>query len=182
MTAAAMPADVPSDEELMRRFRGSLEEAPLHEIVRRYRGPGVALAEGRLGNRAAAEDAVQESFIRVVRERERYDASRPFAPWFFAILRNVCTDQQRKDARYRERLAELEAEGPRPAPSARAGDVLEAMAALSHGEREVLALRLLDGLPFREIAERLGCSEDAAKKRAQRALRALRERVEEKPR
>jgi RNA polymerase sigma-70 factor (ECF subfamily) len=168
----------PSDEFLMRRFQETLSEEPFHDLMRRHGGPAHFVAEGRLGSAALAQDAVQETFIRVVRERSRYDASRPFAPWFYTILRNVCTDLQRKESRYREHLDDLATGGLPPARAPDTGIAFEALRNLSDDEREILILRLINGLSFREIADHLGCSEDAAKKRAQRALRRLREAVQ----
>jgi len=176
MSDAASPQNVEgTDESLMVLFRDTLTEEPLHELMRRHSEPARFVAQGRLGSAAAAQDAVQESFIRVVRERARYDSSRPFAPWFYTILRNVCTDHQRKESRYRDRLEKLAEAAPLAERRPDAGFAVEALGQLDDGEREILVLRLINGLSFREIAEHLGCSEDAAKKRGQRALRRLRE-------
>jgi DNA-directed RNA polymerase specialized sigma24 family protein len=179
MTGSAQELSEPrTDEDLMRRFRESLCESSFGELMKRHHAQAAFVAEARLGNAAHAQDAVQEAFLRVVRERARYDAARPFAPWFFTILRNVCTDFQRKEARYRGHLEALAGEAPPPASAAPApGPACEALATLDADEREVLVLRLVHGLSFREVAARFGCSEEAAKKRGQRALRKVKERM-----
>jgi len=59
-----------------------------------------------------------------------------------------------------------------PVPGSSADDLLRR---LPVGERDVLVLRVIEDLPFRDVAAALGISEEAAKKRAQRGLARLRE-------
>ncbi|MGH7444187.1 MAG: RNA polymerase sigma factor, partial [Longimicrobiales bacterium] len=58
-------------------------------LVRRLVRPALAAAWEFVPTREDAEDVVQEAFARTWRQLGRYDATRPFAPWFFTILRNV---------------------------------------------------------------------------------------------
>ncbi|MDQ1669953.1 MAG: polymerase sigma-70 factor, subfamily, partial [Actinomycetota bacterium] len=52
-------------------------------------------ARRALGDSGAAEEVLQETFLRAWRAADRYDASRPLRPWLFAILRNVVVDEAR---------------------------------------------------------------------------------------
>ena len=168
-----------SDETLLTRYQLTREERCFHELVRRYGPTALAFARARLGGMDGGDDAVQEAFIRVAREVGRYDGSRAFAPWFYTILRNICTDTMRKRVRYRDKLKAFSVE-PRNRHR-REPDMTgieEAIHSLPEPDRDILMLRLVQGLSFGEIAGAVSCTEDAAKKRAQRALRRLREKLQ----
>ena len=112
--------------------------------------------------------------IRIVRFLKCYSPAKPFAPWFYAVLRNVCTDLYRKELRHQEALIAFSNAAP-----ALGGDesamarVHDLTAGLAPGEVEILRLRYVDGLSLNEIGWRLECSLDAAKKRLQRLLKRL---------
>jgi DNA-directed RNA polymerase specialized sigma24 family protein len=167
-----------SDELLMARYQRRLDEAAFGRLVERFLPPALGVARQLLPQRSLAEDAVQETFLRLVRRRERYDPSRPFARWFYTILRNVCTDILRRGARRAEAVEAAGLERARRrgglAPPTDAWELLER---LSADDRAVLTLRIVEDMSFREVGAALGISEEAAKKRAQRALRRLRELV-----
>ncbi|MFO8013859.1 MAG: sigma-70 family RNA polymerase sigma factor [Phycisphaerae bacterium] len=174
--------DYPSmpDERLMARFASRLDPAALDEIVARFMRPALAVASRMLPDAALAEDAVQEALLRLVRNRSAYDAGRPFAPWFYAIVRHTAVDLARRRSRHEAAVADLAAKTPRaavaesPRPPADPDDLLRHLPA---GERDVLVLRIVEGLPFADVAAALDISEEAAKKRAQRGLARLREHV-----
>ena len=167
-----------SDEALMRRYQRRLDEGAFETLVARFSGPALTVAEGILCDRGLAEDAVQETFLRLVRSRRRYRPSRPFATWFYTILRNVCTDMLRRRGR-RERALRRLASEPREQEEVGAGlEARDLLGLLMPADRVVLTLRVLHGLAFRDVAVALGISEEAAKKRAQRALRRLRRLVQ----
>ncbi|MFW6162469.1 MAG: RNA polymerase sigma factor [Planctomycetota bacterium] len=165
----------PSSERLMARYQRRGDETAFGLLVERFLEPAHGVARQLLPERAMAEDAVQETFLRLLRRRERYDPRRPFSPWFYAILRNVCTDLLRRRARRAQALqeagAERERQGDGLPPSL---DPFELLDRLSADDRAVLSLRIVHDLAFRDVAAALGISEEAAKKRAQRALRRLR--------
>ena len=165
-------ADKP-DEALMLAFRDTLDETFFNELTTRYYGRALTIAESRIFNRALAQDAVQETFIRIIRERKKYDG-RKFSPWFYTILRNICTDFIRKEMRHNHKLDELAAAAPEKDSAASPEDFNSLIAALPPADRELLVYRFVQGLSFQETADLMGCSEDAAKKRSQRALQKLR--------
>lgn len=165
-----------TDEELMRRFCESLDEEVFRALASRFHASALRRAKERLGDEHLAQDAVQETLIRLVRHRRRYDPARPFAPWFFAVLRHACDDLHRRETRQNRLLRFLAANQPSEAAGGaeadRRAELLECLAALPQREGRLLRLRYLDGLTFKELGERLGCSFEAAKKRVLR-LRAL---------
>jgi RNA polymerase sigma-70 factor (ECF subfamily) len=126
-----------------------------------------SLARYLLGNTADAEDAAQEAFLRAFRH---FDTFRGVAikPWLFAILRNVCWSIRKSSARFAaplddddDRAAPLwSAEGETPeAEVLRQRDSTEVRRLLDElplAFREVLVLREIDDLSYREIAEIVG--------------------------
>ena len=81
-------------DELAARARGGDQRA-FEALVRRVVRPALAAAWEFVPTREDAEDVVQETFVRVWRSLGRYDPARPFAPWFFTILRNVARNAAR---------------------------------------------------------------------------------------
>jgi RNA polymerase sigma-70 factor (ECF subfamily) len=165
-----------SHEALMARFQAGFECDAFEQIVCFYMRPALAVARQILSDSTLAEDAVQETFLRVIRKRKQYIPTSPFSRWFYTILRNVCVDMLRRRAREKG-LAERIAGRCERAVRADSSETLELLSALRAGERDVLLLRIIHGLSFRDIAFALDISEEAAKKRAQRAMRRLRAKV-----
>ena len=170
-------ASVPSHETLMARFQARLDSDAFEQIVSFYINPALAVARQILLDETLAEDAVQESFLRVIYKREQYIPGNPFSCWFYAIVRNVCVDMLRKLTREKEILENaatmIEANKTRTDLS----EIPKLLDILTSRERDVLVLRIVHGLGFRDVAAALGISEEAAKKRAQRALKRLRAKV-----
>ncbi|MHC5053275.1 MAG: RNA polymerase sigma factor [Planctomycetota bacterium] len=167
----------------MTRFRSSPEPEAFEELARRYAATAYRTARAILGPNADAEDAVQECFLRVIRRRATYRPGMRFSVWFLTVLRNICRDEIRRAGR----AARQPLPAPERAPAADASTLAErgeqargaraAFDRLAEDEREILALRIHEGLKFAEIAAVCGISEEAAKKRAQRALDRLRRDV-----
>ena len=165
-----------SDEELMKRFVSTLREEPFDELVSRYMGKGIDCASAILNSQADAEDAVQETFLRIVRSRKTYDPEKPFAPWFFTILKHICWDMHAATAKEseKEKGKLIETHEDIPEASAEKDEILEV---LSEPERRILAMRIVHGFSIDEIARLHNCSYEAAKKRCQRALAKLKEKI-----
>lgn len=168
---------IPSHETLMARFQARLDSDAFEQIVSFYISTALVVAMQILLDDTLAEDAVQESFLRVIRKRDQYIPGSPFSCWFYAIVRNVCVDMMRKRTREKEILENaatmIEANKTRTDLS----EIPKLLDILTSRERDVLVLRIVHGLGFRDVAAALGISEEAAKKRAQRALKRLRAKV-----
>lgn len=132
-------------------------------------------------DRAAAEDLVQEVFLRMLRYRTTYDPGQSFAAWMYRIARNAGVDVARK---HRGEVVEIEdyagaavAAGPDPEEGAVRGQDLEllhrALDQLPREKREVLVLSRFQGMKYEEIAGVLGCEVGTVKVRVYRAMRAL---------
>lgn len=133
-----------------------------------------------LGNRSAAEDLAQATFLSLVRARGRFIQGNRFRPWIYAIATNAARDWMR-----RRRPEDLTEEGELPAgavaDTAAPRDlglerrVHQALGQLPEAQREAIIMHRFEGLSFAEIAEALGLTESAVKVRAHRGYERLRE-------
>jgi len=176
------------ERELLRKCQAG--QSRFYEpIVRAYEPAGMRVALGMMGNADDAHDALQGAFIKVYDSLARFDLGRPFAPWFFQILRNVCRDMLRsRQARFKvetldERL-EARPAGSRASPerdrerSAVREVVWEGLEKIGEEHREVLVLKELQGFKYEEIAEILDIPEGTVASRLYHARLALREALE----
>jgi RNA polymerase sigma-70 factor (ECF subfamily) len=137
--------------------------------------------ERRVGNRALAEEIVQEAFVRSL---ERGDEIRDsLVGWFYRVLRNAVIDQQRRQAVANRRLdefaAELEATG---GGRAELGDVVCACvghlaSTLKPEYADALRRIEIDQVPVKDYAEAVGISASNAGVRIFRAREALRKQI-----
>jgi RNA polymerase sigma-70 factor, ECF subfamily len=158
-------------------------------LVHAFEDEARRVAVGILRDPDAAEDAVQESFIKAYRGLAGFDAERPFRPWFLRIVRNHCRDVLRRGKtgpeleRITPLLSERVASGEDAARArmrAEAKDLLwAALGRISVEHREVLVLKELDGLGYAEIAIALSVPEGTVASRLYHARRALRRALEE---
>ena len=130
-----------------------------------------------------AADVVAETFLVAWRRLDEVD-ERSALPWLYAVARRVLLSQQRSTRRQRaiaERIAAAEPSEVGETSSTASGSrrLLDALGALSDGDREVLMLAAWEELPSGEAARVLGCSATAYRIRLHRARRRLRERLAE---
>lgn len=180
-----------SDEELLADVAGG-DVPSLRELYERHRVRLMTYAYYAVGNRAQAEDLLQEAFIRIYRHAGEFDPGKRFSSWAYAITANLCRDELRKAWR-RRRLGlrvdvdagETQAPARTPSPRADAAgrefrDRLgREVAALPPEQREVVALRFLESMSYTEIAGVLGCPLGTVQSRLHAGVRALRERLGE---
>src|SRR4051812_4121741 len=103
-----------SDAELIRRA-GEGDRGAFETLYLRYARPVFGLALRRLGDRARAEDAVQETFASVWRSARTYRPERgPGAPWLYAVARNAIVDRSRARADVTADVPEQVSEDPGP--------------------------------------------------------------------
>ncbi len=169
---------VETDEDLMVQLQAGQEDA-LSALMNRWRAPLYSFLNRRVGD--AADDVFQESWIRVVRARDRFDPKRKFSTWLFQIANNLCRDRWRRlssrgralEAFKRERVA---THVPDEAPEFRDTDPMrERVLSLPEKQREVLILRYYEDRSEAEIAEILGIPKGTVKSRMHTAVRSLRE-------
>jgi RNA polymerase sigma-70 factor (ECF subfamily) len=178
-----MRTDNRSDEQLLADARrdatafAELYDRHAHDLLRWLR---------RQTNRDAAQELLAETFAQAWRARRRYRRAKgPARSWLFAIAQHLVYGYYRRRAvedRARRRLGMDVAElAPRDEESHERLDALAMRAELQRGlaslpapTRAAVVLRVVDQLDYDELAARLGCSNQAARIRVSRGLRALR--------
>lgn len=140
------------------------------------------------GDPEAAEDAVQEAFVKAYLSLGRFDVSRPFRPWLLAIVANEARSRVRARRRGELLVERLAALGDARATASPEEIVLErigvsrlagALATLRDEDQSALALRFVLDLGEAETAAVLGCRVGTVKSRTSRALGRLRGALEE---
>ena len=175
------------DERLLVEAHNGGDSEAFASIVNEYSSSLYAHAMMRLGEPRAAEDAVQETFLRAYRAMPRFEGEFHLRAWLHRILTNVCFDEgdrRRREIRAFDRAAGLaELDGP-PADEVLDIDrayaqreVATALASLPVAYREALELRYVEQLSFREVAEFTGVSEENARARVHRGRAALRRMI-----
>ena len=87
-----------TDEELLAAYRHG-DRASFAQLVERYQRELFHFLVRFLGDRAAAEDMFQETFLQVHQSAEQFDPQRRFRPWLFTIAANKARDLMRSQAR-----------------------------------------------------------------------------------
>ncbi len=144
------------------------------------------LARNLLGNPLDAEDAVQETFLKIQRSISGFRGQSSFVTWTFRILVNTCHDARRKRTRKKEVAHEDLAVGDAPPIEPRAPGshpslklALErALAELTQHQRDVFLLYEVEGFKHSQIAETLEITEAASKNTLFQAKKNLREILE----
>ena len=132
----------------------------------------------RLGNPVDADDALQDLFIKAMRQGERFCAIDNARAWLFEVARNAVADRLRLKRETIELPADLAGEVDDVAPVDRLVACLpRVLSELSREDREAITLCDLEGLPQEEYARRAGLSLPGAKSRIQRARKRLREQL-----
>ena len=167
------------DTELIARAQGG-DRAAQNALVERYYDDCWRYALRLLGERADAEDAVQETFMRAIAALPHYRDQERFRPWLFTILVNQCRNLAIARQRRARRFDVLPIEGAshslgHTAPTPLPDDALaRALACLDPLQREAVLLKYGEELGYGDMARLTGASESALKMRVKRACAHLR--------
>ena len=175
----------------MRRVaRGDL--AAFRLLMERWEGAAKRYAYRFFGDYQAAEDAAQETFVRLYRSAPRYEASARFSTYFYTVLGNLCRDRMRAARRRAGHGESIEdvfvldetVAGPASTgPEARVETeeerqiVREAVSELPERLREALSLREFEGLSYQEIADVMGANLGEVKTWIHRGRKRLAQRL-----
>lgn len=176
-----------SDREILERCRRGPDEvarAAFRELYDRHFADVYRFAHRILGDADAAEDAAQETFVRLHRSLASVDPARALRPLVLTIAKNVAVDALRARAKRPKNVPEVEATAP---PKARGASAVEkdaadeerracvraALDALAPEHRTILILRHVDGLKLEAIAEGASCTVRTARNRLRAAASLL---------
>ena len=154
------------------------------ELVDAYYARCLRFALHMLSDRSDAEEAVQDTFVRLHRALPKYEEREAFEPWLFRILANRC---RTAGARERRRAEVVEYGDVPERPTAPGHDnaiawreeIGLAIAALPTDQREAFLMRHVEDLSYEDMAVATGAGVSALKMRVKRACDALRLRLTE---
>lgn len=165
----------------MTESASSWPTAAIDRLVNRYERPLLAYASRMLGGDwQGAQDAVQETFLRLCREDHAKIESR-VAAWLFSVCRSRVIDMQRTHRATPIDASEVSVADPAPDAQQLASDaedkihLNQLVDKLSPRQQEVLRLRLQAGLSYREIAEVTGLTVGNVGFHLHEAVRKLRD-------
>ncbi len=178
--------DQRSDEELLLAHLAG-EPGAFDELVARYADDLYSFFQRFVGNAAAADDLVQETFLQVHLAGNTFDPQRTFKPWLYTIAANKGRDFMRSRSRRPVQSLDTarDAEGPTAAALLEAGEpgvdaefeseerrqlVRNVIAKMSEPQRLILTLGYYQRLPYAEIAEILGIPVGTVKSRLHAAV------------
>jgi RNA polymerase sigma-70 factor, ECF subfamily len=180
------------DAELLRRFNGGEADA-FEVLLTRYQKPIYNFALRSTRHPQAAQDLVQEVFLRVVHRSGDFQGNSKFSTWIYTIARNLCVDASRRMSHRRHPSLDATGNHPDGAPlvervagrvhgadreaTARAlgARIARAVEDLPEDQREVFLLRQVHHLAFKEIASITEVPENTVKSRMRYALLRLQE-------
>ena len=150
-------------------------------VVGAYKDRVFRLAMSILKERAAAEDAAQETFVRVWKALPRFDGRAALGTWIYAIARNTCLMELRRrrptvslddpDSPDAQHAAAQIASGPAPDPER--DNLLRVLAHLPRNQQEAVRLFYLEDRSYEAVAESLGMPLGTVKNLLHRARKRL---------
>ena len=186
-----------SDEALMFRYKRG-EVRAFEVLMVRHRTAIFNFIFRYTRDRTAAEDLMQETFLRLIKAAESYERSAKFTTFLYTIARNLCVDASRRGKHRQATSLDAPVHGSedqvplveRIADGQKASDgrvldrelgerLKKAIEELPDEQREIFLLREVSDLQFNEIAEIVGIPENTVKSRMRYALEKLRQSLED---
>ena len=172
VSAAAIPAN-----ELVHQASGG-DLAAFEELVNRMQRRVYGFAYHHLRDTEEAYDLAQEIFVKLYRNLERFDAERPFEPWFWKLAANTSINYRRKrvplPAEPSDEAVDTEAQLQPHDPA-----IVEALAQLDPSYRLPILLHYYADLSLEQVSQSLNLSVPAIKSRLHRARAQLRNSLAE---
>jgi RNA polymerase sigma-70 factor (ECF subfamily) len=176
-------AGVVSDEDLFRRVVEEDDSSAFAQLVERYKRRLMGFLVRMLSDEGVAEDCLQDTFLRIYRERKRFRLDHSFSTWMFTIAANLAKSELRRRSRWRFVGLDMVLDRPTPGPQPEAaaehkelGRILEdAIGTLPTVFREAFLLRDVESLSYEEIAWATASPLGTVKSRVNRARLLLQE-------
>jgi RNA polymerase sigma-70 factor (ECF subfamily) len=169
-----------ADQDLIRRSLAG-DSAAFSELYYRYLDKIYRFVFFKTMHKETAEDITSQVFIKVYEKLKTFDQAQAFQPWIYQIARNTVIDfyRARHEHANLEDFWNLSGEDEVLKQELRwdLGRVKEYLQKLSAEQREIVLLRLWEGLSYKEIAELLNKSEASCKMSFSRALLKIKKEV-----
>ncbi len=187
-----------SDEQIFERYRTG-DVGAIRHLIERHHDDLIRFLTRLVGDRAAAEDVFQETFLQIHQSAGTFDSTRRFRPWLFTIAANKGRDYLRKKGRRRmlelsapvggngddgcEYVDLLEIDIPKPGTRAeedeRSALVQKALDTMAWPLKEILLLAYFQRLSYAQIADELGIPLGTVKSRLHSAVATFAKRWRE---
>ena len=194
VTALRRDGEEITDHDLVARVRAGDDRA-FERLYTRYHRRIASYIQGMVNDHARAEDIAQDVFMSALRRMRETDRAIAFKPWVYEIAKNACIDQFRRARRAEEVSMDADeglgsADYGRLVSSTPTPDVAHdhkqqidhlrgAFGGLSETHHEILVMRELEGLSYREIGDKLGMTRPAVESTLFRARRRLTEEYDQ---
>ena len=168
------------------------DDDAFEQLYHRYQRRIGAYIYGMVHDHGRAEDITQDVFMSALRRMRATDTAIAFKPWIYEIAKNACIDAFRRSRRAEEvsydadegtERLHLVSNGPTPDAAVDTRMSLDhlrgAFGGLSEAHHQILVMRELEGLSYRQIGEKLGMSRPSVESTLFRARRRLSEEYEE---
>lgn len=187
-----MPSDNETDLALLEQLRRGRDTA-LNDLISRWQRPFLSFAYRYVQSEEDAKDLVEELFVRVYKNRDRFKEGTKFSAWAFTSLSNLCKNFERWKRRHpafdKGSLTEAWSDSERIHPLVEMSETVSpdnealirerieivkaAINKLPHELRVTLLLYQYEGLSYKEIGVIVGCSVKGVETRLYRARKAL---------
>jgi RNA polymerase sigma factor (sigma-70 family) len=161
-----MPTFVETDDQRLAAACAAGDMRVFEELYGRFGDRMKSIAWNHLGNVSDAEDAVQETFLKISRSAKTYTGEAAFSTWAYRILVNTCYDILRKRKRRVEETPIDDSHDVRTAPNVddtKRIALRKLLDELPEQRRAVFTLFEIEGLSHAEIGQILGISEGNSK-------------------
>lgn len=175
-----------TDEELMKALSKGDQRA-FDELYKRFYAQLLGYFKNMLwGDREKAEDMVHDIFAKIIKNPDYFDTNRSFRTWLFSVASNMCKNEYKKQAVRKNTTTGVEDYRSISSSTnvlAEVQDIQfqhafeENLAKMDEKHREVFALRHLEGLSMKEIAEVMEINEGTVKSRLFYATKFLAEKL-----
>jgi RNA polymerase sigma-70 factor (ECF subfamily) len=176
MSDARLSAAPPASQLVRQATGGDLDA--FEELIRRLQRRVYGFAYQHLRDAAEAHDLAQEIFVKFYRNLGRYDADRPFDPWFWKLAANTAINYRRKRVPLPAEPSE-EAAAPEQPNTTHDPALVEALAQLDPAYRMPILLHYYADLSLEQVGQSLNLSVPAIKSRLHRARAQLRNSLAE---
>lgn len=178
-----------SDEMLVQRMAEG-DQAAFEALIHRYHGPLLGYLERHLQHREKAEDLVQETFLRLIRQLQKAKIPEQIRPWLYKVALNLCRDywksmSYRDDQQASTEPVERKDEGPSVIEiferQETRKEILLSLDELGEVQKEIVILRFYQELKLQEIADIIDMPLSTVKTNLYQGLKKLRSRLAANP-